>query len=69
MHILIGRNWRDIMAKETGSTAEKIAQIFEKLAGKESDLEFTLTDFEIESSGFKAKVNGRLKINIIYSAK
>lgn len=46
--------------------AETFAQVLEKLAGKESDLEFRFKDLTIETAGLKTKLTGSILVNIAY---
>ena len=49
--------------------AETCAQIIERLAGKESDLELVFKDLTVEIAGMKAKLTGTIALNIKYSVK
>ena len=46
--------------------AETFAQVLEKLAGTESDLELKFKDFVIETAGLKTKLTGSILVNIAY---
>lgn len=48
---------------------EKFLYIFERLAGKESDLELIFKDLTLEFAGLKAKLNGTVALNIKYSVE
>lgn len=45
---------------------EGLAQLIEKLAGKETDFELHFKDLTIETGGLKAKLNGSIVLDIVY---
>jgi len=53
------------MEKKEGF-AETFAQVLEKLAGRESDLEIKFKDFTIGTAGLKATLTGSILVNIAY---
>jgi len=57
------------MKEKTEGFAEKFAQVIEKLAGKESDLEFIFKDLTVEIAGMKPTLNGRILLNVKYYVK
>ncbi len=46
--------------------ADTFLDIFEKLAGKESDLELIFKDLTLEAMGLKVKFSGIVALNIKY---
>ena len=48
------------------SMTETFLDIFEKLAGKESDLELIFKDLTLEAAGLKVKLSGTVVLNIKY---
>jgi len=53
------------MEKKEGF-AETFAQVLEKLAGRESDLELKFKDLVIETAGLKTKLTGSILMNVAY---
>lgn len=47
--------------------AETILAVMDKLAGKESDIKLSFEDLTLEMGMFKAKLNGAVVLDIIYS--
>lgn len=45
---------------------ETFLYIFEKLAGKQSDLELIFGDLTLEVAGLKMKLNGTVALNVKY---
>ncbi len=43
-----------------------IARLIEKLAGKVSNLELTFNDLTLDIIGVKAKLNGSVRMDILY---
>lgn len=43
-----------------------IAKLIEKLAGKVSNLELTFNDLTLDIIGVKAKLNGSVRMDILY---
>lgn len=49
--------------------AEGLAQLIEKLAGKETDFELNFKDLTVEVGGLKARLNGSIVLDIVYVAE
>ena len=49
------------------SMADTMLAVMDKLAGKESDLKLTFEDLTLEMGMFKAKLNGSIVLDIVYS--
>jgi hypothetical protein len=47
--------------------ADTMLAVMDKLAGKESDLKLTFEDLTLEMGMFKAKLNGSIVLDIVYS--
>jgi len=54
------------MTERVEGFAESVVQILEKLAGKESDLEFKFKDLVLEVAGLKTKLSGSMMLSIKY---
>ncbi len=52
--------------EKKGGFAGTVAQVLEKLAGKESDLELKFKDLMIETAGLKTTLTGSILLNIAY---
>jgi hypothetical protein len=57
------------MAKREEGFAETFLQIFERLAGKESDLELVFRDLTLETAGLKMRLSGTIALNLKYHVK
>jgi hypothetical protein len=57
------------MSKKAENFPETFAQIIEKLAGKESDLEITFNDLKVNIAGMEPTLNGKISFNIKYYVK
>ncbi len=49
------------------SMADTMLAVIDKLAGKESDLKLTFEDLTLEMGMFKAKLNGSIVLDVVYS--
>lgn len=49
------------------SMADTMLAVMDKLTGKESDLKLTFEDLTLEMGMFKAKLNGSIVLDIVYS--
>ena len=58
-----------LMTEKAISVADTFAQIIDKLAGKESDLELNFKDLTLEIAGMKAKLTGAIVLDIKYAVK
>ncbi len=47
--------------------AETMLAVIDKLAGKESDLKLSFEDLTLDMGMFKAKLNGAIVLDIVYS--
>ncbi len=47
--------------------AETMLAVIDKLAGKESDLKLSFEDLTLDMGPFKAKINGAIILDIVYS--
>ena len=55
--------------KETKGFDVAIAKLIDKLAGKVSNLELTFNDLTLEFVGVKAKLNGSVRMDILYASE
>ena len=55
------------MEKATESMASLVMLVMDKLAGKESDLKLSFDDLKFEVGMVKAKLNGSIVLNVVYS--
>ncbi|MDR2203708.1 MAG: hypothetical protein LBE76_05370 [Nitrososphaerota archaeon] len=53
--------------KAAESMCDAIIAIMDKLAGKKSDIKLSFEDLVIETGPIKAKVNGSIVLDIVYS--
>ncbi|MFH1327236.1 MAG: hypothetical protein ABIH76_00040 [Candidatus Bathyarchaeota archaeon] len=58
-----------MIKEQSESFAESFAQIIEKLAGKESDLEIVFKDLAVEAAGLRSTLNGKISFNVKYYTK
>ncbi|MCW4028613.1 MAG: hypothetical protein NWE92_03075 [Candidatus Bathyarchaeota archaeon] len=47
--------------------AETMLAVIDKLAGKESDIKLSFEDLTLDMGMFKAKLNGAIVLDIVYS--
>ncbi len=55
------------MEKTTETMASLVLSVMDKLAGKESDLKLSFEDLTFEVGMVKAKLNGSIVLNVVYS--
>lgn len=55
------------LEKASHEMAGTILAIMDKLAGKESDIKLSFEDLTLETGMFKARLNGAIVLDIIYS--
>ncbi len=55
------------MEKTTETMASLVLSVMDKLAGKESDLKLSFEDLTVEVGMVKAKLNGSIVLNVVYS--
>ena len=55
------------LEKTTETMASLVLSVMEKFAGKESDLKLSFEDLTIEVGMMKAKINGSVVLNVVYS--
>lgn len=55
--------------KETRGFNVAIAKLIDKLAGKVSNLELTFNDLTLEFVGLKAKLNGSVRMDILFASE
>jgi hypothetical protein len=55
------------MEKATETMASLVLSVIEQLAGKESDLKLSFEDLTFEIGILKAKLNGSIVLNVVYS--
>ncbi len=55
------------MEKATDTMANLVLLVMDKLAGKESDLKLSFNDLTFEVGMMKAKLNGSIVLNVVYS--
>lgn len=48
---------------------EVLAQLIDKLAGKQTDLELHFKDLTLEVVGIKAKLNGSVLLDVVYASE
>jgi hypothetical protein len=48
------------------SLGETLAELIEKLAGKETNLQLSFKDLTFEWAGMKSKLNGAIVLDILY---
>jgi hypothetical protein len=53
--------------KTTETMASLVFSVMDKLAGKESDVKLNFDDLTVEVGIVKAKLNGSIVLNVIYS--
>lgn len=53
--------------KTTETMASLVLSVIDKLAGKESDVKLNFEDLTVEVGIVKAKLNGSIVLNVIYS--
>lgn len=62
---------QNAMAKSIEKTSETISEtilaVIDKLAGKQSDLKLSFQDLTLEFGMVKAKVNGAIVLDVVYS--
>jgi hypothetical protein len=47
--------------------ADTVLAVMDKLAGKESDIKLSFEDLTLDVGAFKAKLNGAVVLDIVYS--
>jgi hypothetical protein len=47
--------------------ADTVLAVMDKLAGKESDIKLSFEDLTLDVGAFKAKLNGSVVLDIVYS--
>lgn len=55
--------------KEARGFDVAIAKLIDKLAGKVSNLELTFNNLTLEFVGLKAKLNGSIRMDILYASE
>ena len=55
------------LEKTTETMASLVLSVMEKLAGRESDLKLSFDDLTLEVGMVKAKINGSIVLNVVYS--
>jgi hypothetical protein len=55
------------MEKTAETMAETLLAVIDKLAGKESDIKLSFQDLTLDVGLMKAKLNGSIVLDIIYS--
>ena len=55
------------LEKTTETMASLALSVMEKLAGRESDLKLSFEDLTLEVGMVKAKINGSIVLNVVYS--
>jgi hypothetical protein len=55
------------LEKTSETISETILAVLDKLAGKQSDLKLSFQDLTLELGMVKAKVNGAVVLDIVYS--
>ena len=55
------------MEKTAETMAETLLAVIDKLAGKESDIKLSFEDLTLDVGLMKAKLNGSIVLDIIYS--
>ncbi|HLN88568.1 MAG TPA: hypothetical protein VK253_00725 [Candidatus Binatia bacterium] len=55
------------MEKTTETMASLVLSVMDRLIGKESDLKLSFEDLTLEIGIVKAKLNGSIVLNVIYS--
>ncbi|MCW4004185.1 MAG: hypothetical protein NWE95_09785 [Candidatus Bathyarchaeota archaeon] len=55
------------LEKASHEMADTILAIMDKLAGKESDIKLSFEDLTLDMGMFKAKLNGAVVLDIVYS--
>lgn len=55
--------------KETKGFDVAIAKLIDKIAGKVSNLELTFNDLTLEIVGLKAKLNGSVRMDILFASE
>jgi hypothetical protein len=55
------------LEKAAHGMADTILAVMDKLAGKESDLKLSFEDLTLDMGAFKAKINGAIVLDIVYS--
>ena len=55
--------------KEAKGFDVAIAKLIDKLAGKVSNLELTFNNLTLEFIGLKAKLNGSIRMDILYASE
>jgi len=53
--------------KTTETMASLVLSVMDKLAGKESDLKLSFDDLTLEVGMMKAKLNGSIVLNVVYT--
>jgi hypothetical protein len=56
------------LEKAAMSMCDTIIAVMDKLAGKKSDIKLSFEDLTIETGPMKAKINGSIILDIVYSS-
>jgi hypothetical protein len=56
------------LEKAAESMCDTIITVMDKLAGKKSDIKLSFEDLTVEAGPMKAKINGSIILDIVYSA-
>ncbi|MCL2691601.1 MAG: hypothetical protein FWE56_05015 [Candidatus Bathyarchaeota archaeon] len=56
------------LEKAAESMCDTLIAVMDKLAGKKSDIKLSFEDLTIETGPIKAKINGSIVLDIIYSS-
>ena len=56
------------LEKAAESMCDTIIAVMDKLAGKKSDIKLSFEDLTVEAGPMKAKINGSIILDIVYSA-
>jgi hypothetical protein len=60
-------NTSKALEKAGHEMADTILAVMDKLAGKESDIKLSFEDLTLDVGAFKAKLNGAIILDIVYS--
>jgi hypothetical protein len=55
------------LEKAGQSMVDTVLAVMDKLAGKESDIKLSFEDLTLDMGAFKAKLNGAVVLDIVYS--
>ncbi len=55
------------LEKAGQNMADTVLAVIDKLAGKESDIKLSFEDLTLDMGMFKAKLNGAIVLDIVYS--